>query len=125
MLYTLRTPTKGKAMRVNQKTIPSLVSGLVEFQNSSKTLKAEKNPTFIPTGRLDEDERTKLRIDSEQSGIQYVILSYNTPICWVTKSGWVYKVNQTFTQTTAKHTALLYMLPEGFNRRLVWSSRTN
>lgn len=65
-------------------------------------------------------ERTRLRIDVDTSGIQYVVMSYNTPILWVTYSGWVYKVKMELTQTSRSHMELMGMLGEGYDRRLIY-----
>lgn len=99
--------------RANRRTAPGLIRDHAEFVNSSKTLRGECNPTVISAGRLDDVESSRLRIDMEQNGIEYVVISFDTPIAWVTKNGWTYKVSETFTQTTSNHQGLLYMLKEG------------
>lgn len=105
--------------RGTRETIPSFVYDLEEFANGSGTLRAEKFPSSINTGKLTEQERTRLRIDNDTSGIQYVVYSYNSPILWVTYSGWVYKVKMELTQTSQSHMDLMAMLPEGYDRRLI------
>ena len=102
-------------MKANRHTIPSIVENLEGFVNGSRTLKGIKNPSAISTAGLNKAEKDRLRIDSETAGIQYVILSYDIPVLWVTKSGWTHRVRQEFTQTTERHIGLLYSLPAGYN----------
>ena len=106
-------------MKATRRTIPDLAGSLSEFENSSGTLRGIKNPQAIPKGDLPEAEIQRLRVDSEQAGIQYVIVSYQTPILWVTKTGWVHRVRHTLSQTTSKHMGLLYKVPEGFDPTLL------
>ena len=106
-------------MKATRRTIPDLAGSLSEFENSSGTLRGIKNPQAIPVGKLDETERNKLRVDSDVAGIHYVIVSYHTPILWVTKTGWVHRVRQSFSQTTSKHMGLLYKVPEGYDPSLL------
>jgi len=105
-----------------RETIPSLVSNLVAFQNTSGTLRAYRHPsreairTMILQGTLEDAEISRLRIDNDTAGIQYVILSYHTPIAWVTDTGWTHKVRQELSQTSRRHMELLDALAEGFNK---------
>ena len=108
-------------MTVNRKTIPTLIEKREAFSNSGGTVRAMVNPyaglvSDIADGftdsQLNESESSRLRIDNDTVGIAYLIMSYNTPIAWETRQGHVYKVQQTFTQTTSKHQGLLYRFHE-------------
>lgn len=94
-------------MKATRRTIPGLIAKREPFQNDSGTLRAEKNPVTVRFTKLNDLEKSRLRIDADTQGIAYIVYSYDTPIAWETKSGWVYKVEQTFTQTTSKHQAML------------------
>lgn len=105
-------------MKATRKTIPTLIDKREEFSNDSGTLRAIKNPTaeqvsaFVArdsASQLNEYEKARLRVDANQNGIAYLVVSYDTPIAWETKKGHVYKVEQTFSQTTSKHQGLLYL----------------
>lgn len=52
------------------------------------------------TGRLDTVE--ELRYRSVQDSIDYIVMSYGTPIAWHYEAGW-YVVEQKFSVTTSKH----------------------
>jgi len=99
-------------MKATRHTIPSLIEKREPFSNTSGTVVAVKNPKTFPVGQLNEDEKSRLRIDARENGIAYIVFSYGTPIAWETKNGHVYKVQQRFTQTTSKHQGLLYLFHE-------------
>lgn len=110
-------------MKVNRASIPLLVRDMKEFENASGTLIGKRDvqyPVNLSHGQLNELETDRLRIDSDAAGLAYVIVSYGTPIAWVTKTGWTYKVRQRISQTSTKHLGLLYLLPEGFNPEHIW-----
>lgn len=44
--------------------------------------------------------------------IDYVVISYGTPIAWHTPAGW-YKVKQKFSTTTSRHQGNLYLVGRG------------
>lgn len=96
--------------KATRKNIPTLIAERKPFTNESGTLRGIVNPTDIPKGMLQENERGYLRIDMDTQGIAYVVMSYDTPIAWVTKTGWTHKVVQDFTQTTRQHQELLHLL---------------
>ena len=103
-------------MTVNRKTIPGLIEKREAFTNASGTLRATKNPQpVVRQFSLNDEEFSRLRIDQDQSGISYMVYSYDTPIAWETKTGHIYKVQQTFSQTTSKHQGLLYLFHERIN----------
>lgn len=106
-------------MKATRKTIPTLIQKRESFENGSGTMRGQKWPlrseiqallSRDTTSQLNEEEKTRLRIDFEQNVIQYIVLSYDTPIAWVTEDGWTYRVQQKFSQTTSKHQGLLYLL---------------
>lgn len=105
-------------MKATRKTIPNLIEKREEFSNTSGTLKAVKpsRPGIFDIynsddNQLNETEKSRMRIDAgrEWGGIVYIILSYGIPIAWETRRGHVYKVAQTFTQTTGVHQGMLYL----------------
>ena len=46
----------------------------------------------------------------DHANITYVVISYNTPIAWVTSDGSVHRVAQKFSVTTSKHQGKTYLL---------------
>lgn len=101
-------------MKATRKTIPTLIEKREFFTNTSGTMKAGR-PTgpiirdILSKDLLDDDEKSRLQIDYEQNGIAYMVMSYETPIAWETKNGFVYKISQTLSQTSEKHKGLLYL----------------
>ena len=100
--------------RLNRSQIPTAVAKRLEFSNSTGSLKAHKrtenyNPGTHLTGRLNPDERAKFLSDA-QRGIDYLIVSYATPIAWVCSDGSVYRVSQKFSVTTSHHMGQIYTL---------------
>jgi hypothetical protein len=53
------------------------------------------------TGRLVGADLDRYHADANK--IIYVVISYNTPIAWVTQDGTVYNVGMSFSATTSKH----------------------
>jgi hypothetical protein len=51
-------------------------------------------------GRLDEEEFAKFK--QNETSVNYIVYSYDTPIAWHSSEGW-YVVGQKFSQTTSKH----------------------
>jgi len=110
-------------VKATRKTIPTLVEQREPFSNDSHTLRGMVNPSgsqmssFLSkdtTSQLNEDEKSRLRIDTDTEGIAYLVVSYETPIAWETKKGHIYKVSQKFSQTTSQHKGLLYLFhPKG------------
>lgn len=105
-------------MKATRKTIPTLVEKRERFENGSGTMRGliptrplMQSIISNPENQLDDTEKSRLRIDAGPNfdGIVYVIMSYHTPIAWETRKGEVYKVTQKFSQTTSKHTGLLYL----------------
>lgn len=52
-------------------------------------------------GRLDAQEFAKFK--QEETSVDYIVYSYDTPIAWHSSNGW-YVVEQKFSVTTSKHT---------------------
>lgn len=109
-------------MKATRKTIPTLIEQREEFTNTSGTVKGVKPTSPLirailskdSQSQLDDTERSRLMIDAGPAcdRIAYLIMSYNTPIAWETKSGHTYKVEQKFSQTTSQHMGLLYLFHE-------------
>jgi hypothetical protein len=80
----------------------------VPFRNRTGTLVGVTNPATILRGSLDERETSRLRIDIDNSGIRYVVLSFGTPIAWRTRIGeWTYVVKQYLGPASEQHKTLL------------------
>lgn len=58
-------------------------------------------------GKLNQDMVEKFRADEAEPGIRFVVLSYATPIGWVTEDGVKFVVPQHFSQTTSQIQALV------------------
>ncbi len=71
-------------------------------------LYARTDPCGIGSGRLNQAEAAQFWTD--RPDIVYVVVSYATPIAWVTRSGRVHRVAQKFSVTTTKHQGRLYLL---------------
>lgn len=108
-----------KAMKATRKTIPTLIEKRETFSNTGGTVRGIKSPTptFIDSilsektkSQLSEDEKSRLRIDWDTSGIKYIVMSYDTPIAWENEYGFIHKVSQKFSMTTSHHQGLLYLL---------------
>ena len=99
-----------KKSRATRETIPGLVERREVFENSSGTMRAVQNPKTYTVGQLNREEQDKLRIDFERNGVSYLIYSFETPIAWETKNGWIYKVQQELTQTSQRHFDMLYLM---------------
>lgn len=101
-------------MKATRKTIPTLAAKREPFTNGSGTLRAVKNPnreliqSLLPS--LPKSEATTLEVHFELNGITYIVLSYESPIAWEVKTGYVYKTKpHTLSQTSRSHLALLDM----------------
>lgn len=79
--------------------------------NTSGALKARRpvGLTRLDSGRLAGEDLEAFRRDVKV--IDYVVLSYDTPIAWHTPDGW-HKVAQKFSPTTSKHQGNLYLINE-------------
>lgn len=101
-------------MKATRKTIPNLIEKREFFTNTSGTMKAGRPTALLirdtlTLNLLDDIEKSRLRIDWEQNGIAYMVMSYDIPIAWETKTGEVYKVGQELSQTSERHKGLLYL----------------
>jgi hypothetical protein len=61
------------------------------------------------SGRLAGDDLLAFYATIENSVIDYIVWSYNTPIAWHTPDGQWYKVAQKFSPTTSAHQGRLYL----------------
>lgn len=78
-----------------------LLAHLTPFEgHSMRGLKREDWSSYW-TGRLT-DRMDLLRWQMDYENIVYLVVSYSTPIAWVTSDGQVYDVNQKFSVTTSK-----------------------
>jgi hypothetical protein len=65
------------------------------------TMAAYNPPVLWTTGQLNRWERERYEVAQHQ--IIYTVLSYGTPIAWITEDGQIYHVAQKFSVTTSKH----------------------
>ena len=72
-------------------------------------LYARTDPCGIGSGRLNRAE-AEAYWQARAEGIAYIVVSYTTPIAWVTASGRVHIVAQKFSVTTSRHQGGLYLL---------------
>lgn len=72
--------------------------------------KRERPGEYIYAGRLNGTESAALYEDRMIVGIDYVVLSYSTPIAWHRVDGTWHVVDQKFSPTTGKHQGNLYMV---------------
>lgn len=63
-------------------------------------LSGDKFNGYGDTGRLNTEERNRWYADV--NNVDYVVMSYSTPIAWHTDAGW-YQVAQRFSVTTTRH----------------------
>lgn len=71
---------------------------------TSGALKAQHNAPYN-TGMLRYEDYEQFLKDREN--IVYTVISYSTPIAWVTKNDDVYIVNQKFSATTSRHQSVV------------------
>lgn len=69
------------------------------------SLSGTTDPHPVP-GYLQDGER--YRYNKDYPSIDYVVVSYNTPIAWHTPDGW-YVVKQKFSSTTSRHQNVVRM----------------
>lgn len=98
---------------LNRRQSSAAIDAREEFVNSTGSLKGHKRTeTYDPgqhmTGRLNADERTQFLSDAFH-GIDYLVVSYDTPIAWVCKDGSKYRVSQRFSHTTSCHMGLTFV----------------
>ena len=78
------------------------------FRNSenfatSGALKGVADPYWIETGRMSREDAHALRTAQNDLGIDYIVLSYGTPIAYLIKRGeWVVP-DARYSVTTSKH----------------------
>ena len=99
----------------DSQTISQLVKDRVPFTTYGALLGTNDRP--FGEGLLNNKEAARYR--EEYQNIDYVVLSYSTPIAWhSTRYGW-HIVNQKFSRTTTRHqTNALYRIHEGDDQAL-------
>lgn len=91
---------------ITRKQVSAKVANREEFVISTGSLRGivgndAKNHL---TGWLNDEERARFLSDGFH-GIEYLIVSYDTPVAWFV-NGVGYKVSQKFSATTSKHLGL-------------------
>lgn len=83
-----------------------------EFKTSGALSADRHDPTspYLYSGYLSGEDAEALTRDL-RVGIDYVVLSYSTPIAWHKVDGTWHKVEQKFSRTTTKHQGNLYLIP--------------
>lgn len=100
--------------RLNRNQSRDAMAKLQPFSNSTGSLKGYRrsdtcNPGQHMTGMLNADERRQFVSDAAR-GIEYLVVSYDTPIAWVCSDGSQYSVSQKFSVTTSCHMGLTYLM---------------
>ncbi|WP_322750983.1 MULTISPECIES: hypothetical protein [unclassified Frankia] len=67
------------------------------------SLRGERWPVGPYLGRLPDDWVRAYRADENNSGIEYLVSSYGTPIGWVTGTGRVVTPDTWYSMTTSRH----------------------
>lgn len=106
------TKDMNNTQRLNRRQSAEAIRQRLAFSNSTGSLRGYKRTeTYDPgqhmTGRLNADERARFLSDSHY-GIDYLVVSYDTPIAWITSDGTKYRVSQKFSQTTSCHMGLTW-----------------
>ena len=83
--------------QINQRDAIYYIENRLDFRASALEGLDGRTNTY---GRLDSDEVA--RYESVKDSIDYVVMSYRTPIAWHSAEGW-YVVAQKFSVTTSKH----------------------
>lgn len=97
--------------QINQRDAEYYVTNRLDFRASALEGLDGRTNTY---GRLDAEEVAQY--EKVKESIDYVVLSYRTPIAWHSAEGW-YVVAQKFSVTTSKH--------QGIVRRAVASELVN
>lgn len=87
--------------QVNQRDAEYYVENRLDFRASALEGLDGRTNTY---GRLDSDEVAQY--ERVKESIDYVVLSYRTPIAWHSAEGW-YVVSQKFSVTTSKHQGIV------------------
>lgn len=87
--------------QVNQRDAEYYVTNRLDFRASALEGLDGRTNTY---GRLDAEEVAQY--EQVKESIDYVVLSYRTPIAWHSAEGW-YLVKQKFSVTTSKHQGIV------------------
>lgn len=87
--------------QINQRDSEYYITNRLDFRASALEGLDGRTNTY---GRLDNEEVA--RYESVKDSIDYVVMSYRTPIAWHSAEGW-YVVAQKFSVTTSKHQNLV------------------
>lgn len=96
---------------ITNNKVASYWRALRSFRNSTSSLIGYDGDVarHLGAGRLEGAERDRWFADRDH--LLFVVLSYNTPIAWVTKDGVVHRVADKFSVTTTRHQGLLWPTP--------------
>jgi len=90
-------------IRTNQRDAQALIRSRETFRASA--LSGVREAFLSSAGYLSGAERE--RFYNDRNGIVYAVLSYRTPIAWLTTSGEWYIVAQRFSVTTSRHQSVV------------------
>lgn len=98
--------------RLNRRQSSIAIDNMETFVNSTGSLKGYRRsddcqPCDHMTGMLNATERQRFLSDGKH-GIEYLVVSYDTPIAWVCVDGSRYRVEQKFSTTTSCHMGLTW-----------------
>lgn len=99
--------------RLNRRQSSIAIDNMETFVNSTGSLRGYRRsddcqPCDHMTGMLNATERQRFLSDGKH-GIEYLVVSYDTPIAWVCVDGSRYRVEQKFSRTTSCHMGLTYL----------------
>lgn len=85
--------------------LSALLAGRAHFRNTTGSLYGcsadqHRRECWDPCGWLSGEDRD--RFDADRDRMDYVVVSYATPIAWATPEGW-YVVGERFSVTTSRH----------------------
>jgi hypothetical protein len=91
--------------QLNQRDAEHYIATRQEFTASAlKGVNVNERGILGGFGRLNAEEFAQFK--QVETGVDYLVMSYDTPIAWHTLEGW-YVVEQKFSQTTSKHQNLV------------------
>lgn len=97
-----RTNTNARLTGGGRQILDKCLKERKPFSTSTGSLWAVTSPNGM-TGDLNPTERNRYLEDIRSAGVVYLVLSYKTPIAWVTEDGAVHHAEQWFSQTTKRH----------------------
>lgn len=100
--------------RSNHAQSPADIVAGREFNCTNMSARKVPSPGYSPMpGDLAGDDLAAFMSDRRNGLIDYVVMSFSTPIAWRRKDKTWHVVEQKFSTTTSKHQGRLYLIPSG------------